>query len=409
MRPITRKSLTHRFAAVAVVGAFGLTAAACGSSSSTASKPSSSTPSSSAAPAGGASTTDMVTAIPHLTGVGTTVNLDPATLMALTSLGVKPTPYGTAKLSGTAITFPITDGYAEIHSNHSHTPGWIEGSIEHGGSGLTLTKGSTVVTASDFVVEPGNSMLYATIGGKPDVPLLFLDGAAVKVSMANGDVVLDGTKAELTAAAASALNMAFGTTALKAGIELGTVHLVAAGAVSPYTDKVTEISRLSGVSTSVALDPSTLMALTSLGVKPAPVGSAKLANGSITFPITGGMAVIHSDMSYKPGYIDGVLIHQDSGLSLTKGSTTVALTSFTVDPGNSELYGNVNGKEFPQPLLNLNGSGVKVSMSGGDVHLDGTVATLSAPAAAALNMAFGTTALKAGTPLGVVHIIASGS
>src|SRR5277367_2097622 len=116
-----------------------------------------------------ASTTpDTVTAIPALTGVGTTVTLNAATAAALTGLGVTVTPEGSATASGSAITFPITSGYVEIHSNKHHRPGYIEGSIEHYGSGLTLTAGSTVVTLSDFVVDPGNSYLYASVNGVPD-------------------------------------------------------------------------------------------------------------------------------------------------------------------------------------------------------------------------------------------------
>jgi len=68
---------------------------------------------------------------------------------------VKVAPYGTATLSGSDVTFPITSGYVEIHSDKGHEPGYIEGSIEHYGSGLTLTAGSTTVTLSDFVVDRG--------------------------------------------------------------------------------------------------------------------------------------------------------------------------------------------------------------------------------------------------------------
>ena len=201
-------------------------------------------------------------------------------------------------------------------------------------------------------------MLYATIGGKPDIPLLFLDGSAVKVSSdANGDVVLDGTVAKLTPTAASALNTAFGTTALKAGLPLGTVHLVAKGTPTTYTDKVADISRLTGVSTSVALNPKTAAALQSLGVSVAPNGSGTFdsATSTVSFPITGGMAVIHTDKSYKPGYIAGVVIHQGSGLTFTKGTTSLALTDFVVDPGDSTLTATVGGK-VGVPILSLDGS-----------------------------------------------------
>jgi hypothetical protein len=396
--------------AVALVGVLAVAGAACGSSSSSATP---TTAASGASSTAAAAATDTVTAIPNLTGVGTTVTLNTSTMSALTSLGVKVAPTGTAMFNSAAgsVTFPITSGYVEIHSNTNFKPGYIVGSVEHDGSGLSFSAGGKTLAVSNFVVDPGNSMLYATVGTASDVPLLSLDGTNVKVSMSGSDVVLDGTVAKLTQTAASALDSTFGTTAVKAGLPLGTVHLVASGTANTYTGKATEISRLSGVSTSVALDPSTASALTSLGVALAPEGTATFtaSTSTIHFPITGGFATIHADTSYKPGYIAGVLIHQGSGFTLTKGSTKVTLSNFVVDPGNSTLTGWVNGAETAVPLLSLNGSAVKVSVVGSTVHLDGTVASLTATAASALNTAFSTTAFKAGLELGVVHIIAAGS
>jgi hypothetical protein len=358
------------------------------------------------------SPSDTVTAIPALTGVGTSVALNPSTASALKSLGVSVAPTGSASFDAatSTVTFPITSGYAEIHSNHNFKPGWIDGSIEHDGSGLSFTAGSTVVNVSDFVVDPGHSMLYATVGGKPDVPLLFLDGRNVAVSMQNGDVVLNGTVAKLTPTAASALDGAFKTTAIKAGTPLGTVHLVAKGTANTYpAADGTELARLTGVGTSVALNPGTAGALKSLGISVAPNGSGTFdaATSTVTFPITGGTAVIHANHNYKPGWIAGVVLHQGSGLTFSKGSTTVALTNFVVDPGDSMLTGTVGGK-IGVPLLFLDGSKVAVSKQGSDVVLNGTVAKLTPTAASALNQAFATTAFKAGLPLGTVHLVASG-
>ena len=85
-----------------------------------------------------ATTTDKVTAIPTLKGVGTSVILDAGTVKALTGLGVKLTPYGSASFDSntSTITFKITSGYAEIHSDHSVKPGYVQGSIQHEGSPL---------------------------------------------------------------------------------------------------------------------------------------------------------------------------------------------------------------------------------------------------------------------------------
>ncbi len=368
-----------------------------------------------AAPAvvSGASTTpDTVTAIPALTGVGTTLTLNADTAAALTGLGVKVAPEGSATASGSSVTFPITSGYVEIHSNKHHRPGYIEGSIEHYGSGLTLTAGITTVTLSDFVVDPGDSLLYASVNGVPDkAPLLQLDGRKVAVSKdGSGDVVLNGTVANLTNSAATALDSAFGTQAIKGGTPLGTVHLVAKGKANTYTGKVAEIPRVTG-STSLDLDATTAAALTSLGVTPGVTGTATASGTTVTFPITGGDVVIHADKHYAPGYVDGVVLHQGSGLTLTKGSTVVSLTDFTIDPGNCILYGNVNGTvpAANVPLLQLDGRPLKISESGGVVHLDGTIANLTPTAASALNKAFGVTAFAAGMPLGTAHIAASNS
>ncbi|HEV2760049.1 MAG TPA: hypothetical protein VGV86_10830, partial [Acidimicrobiales bacterium] len=217
-------SIKTKASIAALVGALALTGVACGDSSST-------DPNASGA-AQSSQSGDKVTAIPSLSGVGTSVKIDAGTAEALKSLGVALAPFGTAtfEASTSTITFPITSGYAEIHSDPNTKPGYIQGSIAHEDSGFSLTAGSTKVELTDFVVDPGNSMLYGTVGGTPKVPLLFLDGTAVKVgSDGSGNVVLEGTVAKLTDTAASALNKAFNVTALKAGIPLGSVRLVAKG------------------------------------------------------------------------------------------------------------------------------------------------------------------------------------
>ena len=395
-------SYKGKIAAGALVCALGLTAAACSSSTSPGASPATTTGSGAVVDPPSAT----VTAIPVLTGQGTTVSLDPSTLAALTSLGVKPAPYGTATLSGTNITFPITGGYAEIHSDKSFQPGYVIGSIEHDGSGLTLSKGSTVVTLKNFVIDPGNSMLYGTVGSKPDIPLAFLDGSDLQVTVDGSTVHLDGTKVELTPTAASALDQAFDTTAVEAGLELGVAHIAATGTAKQYNDTTTEISRVTGQQTSVDLNAATVAALTELGVKPGTLGSATLVGSTVSFPITGGVAVVHSDKSYKPGYVDGVVLHQGSGLSFTKGLTTVDATDFVVNPGDSMLYATI-GKTYNFPLFFLDGSALQVTSSNGVVHLDGTKVELTPQAAAALNAAFGTTALQPYTLVGIAHIVAS--
>ncbi|MEA2826257.1 MAG: hypothetical protein QOG43_696, partial [Actinomycetota bacterium] len=103
--------------ASAVLAALALFGAACGKDSTDSAGT-------------GSATTDMVTAIPSLSGVGTSVKLDAGTAAALTSLGVSIAPSGSATFDAatSTITFPITAGYAEIHSDLSFKPGYILGS-----------------------------------------------------------------------------------------------------------------------------------------------------------------------------------------------------------------------------------------------------------------------------------------
>ena len=397
-------SFKTKASVAALVGALALAGAACGDDNS-----SSSNASGSSAEAGA----NKVTAIPSLSGVGTSVKIDAGTAEALKSLGVALAPIGNASFeaSTSTITFPITSGYAEIHSDLNVKPGYIQGSIAHEGSGFSLSAGSTKVELSDFVVDPGNSVLYGTVGGSPKVPLLSLDGTNVKVSMEGSDVVLQGTVAKLTDTAAGALNKAFNVSALKAGIPLGTVRLVAKGAATTYdavADKTARVSRLDGKATNVTLDAGTARALQSLGVSVAPIGTATFdsATSTVSFPITGGFAAIHSDLGYKPGYIAGHVIHEASGLRFSKGNRSIDVTDFVVDPGNSVLTASSGGKSGI-PLLSLDGTNVKVSTEGSDVVLQGTVAKLTAPGAAALNATFGVSDFTEGIPLGVVRLVAA--
>jgi hypothetical protein len=396
-------SIKTKASIAALVGALALAGAACGDNNDSSSKASGTTTQS----------TDKVTAIPSLTGAGTSVQIDAGTAGALKSLGVALAPTGSAtfEASTSTITFPITSGYAEIHSDLNAKPGYIQGSIAHDGSGFSLSAGATKVELSNFVVDPGGSMLYGTVGGTPKVPLLFLDGTNVKIGSEGGNVVLDGTVAKLTDTAAGALNKAFNVTALKAGLPLGTVHLVAKGAAVTYdavADKTAVVSRLDGKTTNVTLDAGTAKALASLGVSVAPVGSAKFdaATSTVSFPITGGYASIHSNLAFKPGYIAGTVLHEASGLRFSKGAKSIDVTDFVVDPGNSILTASSGGKSGI-PLLSLDGAAVKVSQEGSDVVLQGTVAKLTATGAGALNATFGVSDFKEGLPLGVVRLVAA--
>jgi hypothetical protein len=175
---------------------------------------------------------------------------------------------------------------------------------------------------------------------------------------------------------------------------------------------VATIPSLTGQSTSVKLDSGFTGALKSLDVTPAPTGTATVTDGTAKFPITGGNVTV-----YKPGevtpYVQGMIMHDGSGLSLTKGSTKVTLENFVVDPGQpATLKGKVsaNGSTVADSvtLFDLDGSTLKplsTDPSAGTATLTGTTVRLSADAASALNKAFSTDALKGGTTVGIATIV----
>ena len=171
-----------------------------------------------------------------------------------------------------------------------------------------------------------------------------------------------------------------------------------------------QIPALTGRDTSVLLDKGFTDALTSLMLTPGTVGTATLADGSITFPITSGNVTYYTPDSGVNPYVQGDIKHDGSGLSLTAGDTVVELKNFDVDPGTSVLYGDVyaNGAiAAPHALLfNLDGSTLKPLSTNpdGTAVLQGTRVLMSQDAATLLNTTFKTDAVKAGLVVGVATI-----
>ena len=96
---------------------------------------------------------------------------------------------------------------------------------------------------------------------------------------------------------------------------------------------VAEIPSLSGKDTAVTLDAGFVEALGSLKLTPAPVGTAEISKAGVaSFPITGGNVTYYTPGTESP-YVQGMIDHDGSGLSLTGGGKTVELTDFVVDPG----------------------------------------------------------------------------
>lgn len=204
-------------------------------------------------------------------------------------------------------------------------------------------------------------------------------------------------------------------------VAAGLVGSLAACSSSGGDKPVGQFKTLSGDSTSVVLDAGFVKALGALKLTPGLIGTAKMANGTVSFPITGGEATIYKKGEVTP-YVQGVIDHNGSGLSLTGGPTKVDLKNFVVHPGdNSDLTGEVDvvsgGKTTvaakSMKLFDLDGSTLEtptISKSG-VATLQGTTVYLSADAAKALNAVFMTKALAGGmtVKVGTAIIKATGS
>jgi hypothetical protein len=217
--------MTHRIpAALAASAALALGASACGgddqsssTSTSTGSAPSSAKP---------------LASIPRLSGQSTAVTLDGGFVKALQSLKLTPAPVGDATISKSGVaSFPITGGNVKYFKPGSVSP-YVQGEIDHSGSGLSLTGGGKTVKLTDFVVDPGKSVLTGkvTVDGKvaaKRAPLFFLDGRTLKPlqSKSNGTAVLQGTTVKLKDSAAQLLNKTFGVSALKNDLVIGVATI----------------------------------------------------------------------------------------------------------------------------------------------------------------------------------------
>jgi hypothetical protein len=400
-------SLRRRTAALATIGVLALAMAACGSSGDDESS-GSATDARGAAAAKGPQAEFLT-----LKGVSTSVDLDPATakVLADNKVSVAPVAPASASQNGgtTTVSFPITQGFVSVYPTTE--PSYIRGAFSHSG-GLTFSAGGRSLQVTDFIVNPGTSTLSATVGGSGAVAqILDLDGTNVKMSQdAQGHTRLDGTVAKLSATGAEALNKTFGVSLFRAGIPLGVVHVVATGTPGPMGAPQAELVRLTGSSTSVDLDAGTAKVLADNKVSVAPVGpaTASQAGGTtrVSFPITEGYVAVYP--SDQPSYIRGTISHS-GGLKFTAGGKSLEVTDFIVNPGDSTLSATVGGSGAVAQVLDLDGTNVKVSQDDqGRTLLDGTVAKLSSPGADALNKTFGVSLFKAGIPLGVVHVVATG-
>ena len=169
--------------------------------------------------------------INSLSGRSTAVALDAGFVEALGTLKLTPAPVGDGKITKAGVAqFPITGGNVTYYEPGSISP-YVQGEIDHDGSGLSLTGGGKTVELTDFVVDPGASVLTGkvTVDGEvaaESAPLFFLDGRTLEPLQAEGSTaVLQGTTVKLKEEAAMLLNDTFKTDALAGGLVIGVAKI----------------------------------------------------------------------------------------------------------------------------------------------------------------------------------------
>ncbi|WP_210493266.1 hypothetical protein [Patulibacter sp. SYSU D01012] len=218
--------LLRTIPAFAVTGVLALGVTACGSDDDTSST------------ANDAATTQTQATKPaaqvdDVTGGTTQVTLDKGFVEALGTLKLTPAPVGDAKISDAGVaSFPVTGGNVTYYKPGTVSP-FVQGELDHDGSGLSLTGGGKKVELTDFKIDPGASVLTGKVSVDGEVaaesaPLFFLDGRTLQpLRTASGGktAILQGTTVKLKQEAADLLNQTFGTDALKGGLVIGVAKI----------------------------------------------------------------------------------------------------------------------------------------------------------------------------------------
>jgi hypothetical protein len=207
--------MLRSLAALATAAMLALGAAACGDDDSSAA----------------ASAPKPVAQIDSLSGRATEVKLDAGFVEALGTLELTPAPIGAGKITKAGVArFPISGGNLTYYKPGSVAP-FVQGEIDHDGSGLSLTGGGKTVEFTDFVVDPGASVLTGKVSvdgavAAESAPLFFLDGRTLQPLKTEGaTAVLEGTTVKLKDEAATLLNDTFGTDVLAGGLVIGVAKI----------------------------------------------------------------------------------------------------------------------------------------------------------------------------------------
>jgi hypothetical protein len=157
----------------------------------------------------------------------TLVEFYPDFVTALGSLGIAASKVLPGTLYARNAYFPITGGRLDAAN--------ARGEVPHSG-GLQLTRGATQVVLSDFVVDTtstprltGIVTANGSIVGRIPLFDLALPQLVLPLQLPGGPetLLVEGSRATLTAEAAAALNGAFNTAAFAAGFGIGIASMYA--------------------------------------------------------------------------------------------------------------------------------------------------------------------------------------
>lgn len=212
---------------VLAAGALAFSLAAC-------STPAAEEPAETSASESSNETPDPTAVIEELGGVDTQVTLDQGFVDALGTLGLTPGVIGGATLTDGVLAFPITGGNVEYWDPDLGYRPYVQGSVEHDGSGISLTAGDITVELTDFRIDPGTSELFGTVSANgeevgQDILIFELNGSTLNPLQEgpNGEAILQGTEVYVSEDAAGLLNDTFGTDAVEGGREVGLLVGVA--------------------------------------------------------------------------------------------------------------------------------------------------------------------------------------
>lgn len=317
----------------------------------------------------------------ELGGKATTLAVSSSTAKVLKKHGIKVSAVSNAKLTGGAFAFPITSGVLDTKTG--------AGQVLHSG-GLRFRHGSRSISLTSLGINTKSSHPYlsARVHGKR-VRVADLTTSKATVSADGITLTIANVGAALNRTGAAALNKSLHVTFFKKGTKLGTAAIAG-------TPK--QVVAIKGGSTSLAPDPNTTQALLAAGIVPGAAPGSTFDGSRFNFPITAG--AVASNLAIGS-------IGHTGGITLTKGSTVVALTDFKIQlDATPSLYGTVNGLGGATELATLDLTNASVTPGAGSLTVSNVKVALTAGAAAALNAVFGTN-IAAGTPLGVATVTAT--